>query len=24
VEDVFMSPNNPDVAWLQQRATRPK
>jgi hypothetical protein len=20
----FASPNNPDVAWLQQKATRPK
>jgi prepilin-type N-terminal cleavage/methylation domain-containing protein/prepilin-type processing-associated H-X9-DG protein len=24
VEDFFLSPNNPDIAWLQQRATRPK
>lgn len=24
INDVFMSPNNPDIAWLQQRATRPK
>jgi prepilin-type N-terminal cleavage/methylation domain-containing protein/prepilin-type processing-associated H-X9-DG protein len=24
VRDVFMSPNNPDIDWLQQRATRPK
>lgn len=24
VKDSFASPNNPDVAWLQQHATRPK
>jgi prepilin-type N-terminal cleavage/methylation domain-containing protein len=24
VNDQFASPNNPDVAWLQERATRPK
>jgi prepilin-type N-terminal cleavage/methylation domain-containing protein/prepilin-type processing-associated H-X9-DG protein len=24
VRDIFMSPNNPDIAWLQERATRPK
>jgi prepilin-type N-terminal cleavage/methylation domain-containing protein/prepilin-type processing-associated H-X9-DG protein len=24
VKDVFLSPDNPDIAWLQQRATRPK
>lgn len=24
VRDVFMSPENPDISWLQQRATRPK
>jgi prepilin-type N-terminal cleavage/methylation domain-containing protein/prepilin-type processing-associated H-X9-DG protein len=24
VNDWFASPNNPDVAWLQERATRPK
>jgi prepilin-type N-terminal cleavage/methylation domain-containing protein/prepilin-type processing-associated H-X9-DG protein len=24
VRDVFMSPNNPDIEWLQERATRPK
>jgi prepilin-type N-terminal cleavage/methylation domain-containing protein/prepilin-type processing-associated H-X9-DG protein len=24
VNDMFASPNNPDVAWLQQHATRPK
>ncbi len=24
VNDVFMSPDNPDITWLQQRATRPK
>ena len=23
VNDQFASPNNPDVAWLQERATRP-
>jgi len=24
VPDMFDSPNNPDVAWLQDRASRPK
>jgi len=24
VNDVFTSPNNPDITWLQERATRPK
>jgi len=24
VSDIFESPDNPDVAWLQERATRPK
>lgn len=24
VWDVFMSPDNPDIAWLQEKATRPK
>ena len=24
VDDWFSSPNNPDVAWLQYRSTRPK
>ena len=24
VRDVFPSPNNPDIAWLQERSTRPK
>ena len=24
VNDWFASPDNPDVAWLQERATRPK
>jgi prepilin-type N-terminal cleavage/methylation domain-containing protein len=24
VPDVFPSPNNPDIAWLQERSTRPK
>ncbi|MEO7677474.1 MAG: hypothetical protein ABIV39_11995, partial [Verrucomicrobiota bacterium] len=23
VNDIFSSPNNPDVAWLQERSTRP-
>jgi len=24
VRDIFLSPGNPDIEWLQQRATRPK
>jgi prepilin-type N-terminal cleavage/methylation domain-containing protein len=24
IPDIFITPNNPDVAWLQERATRPK
>jgi hypothetical protein len=24
VPDIFVTPNNPDVAWLQERSTRPK
>jgi prepilin-type N-terminal cleavage/methylation domain-containing protein/prepilin-type processing-associated H-X9-DG protein len=24
VNDIFTSPNNPDVAWMQERATRPR